>query len=188
VGILRGDPISHPDFGAPKRTSFANVGPTTYHGYIAIKYKGHQDHRPAGNIIHTSSDLNQMFGVFLGDWPDGFPGGGQNHLVAIENAQGGWAQSHDLIKGSPELRYWLSFRAGDSGGSAWDNGVKITGECWDHGVHLYCQCDDAGIGGHADNDYNDKLVDVFFPLSYGSGYQDVVYEESWGYPIITIVS
>jgi hypothetical protein len=187
MGIMKGDRIGEPDKGGHKRLSFAEKRPNNYTGGISIKYTGHQDHQPAANVVSTHSDNNQMFGVFLGDWPEGMPGGGENHLVAIQNAGDGWAQSHEVIKGYPELRYWLSCRSGTSSGSDWDHSVKITGECWENGVRLYLQCEDCGPDGKPKGNLNNKLVEVFLPLSYGSGYNDVMYEESYGYPIVTIV-
>jgi hypothetical protein len=62
------------------------------------------------------------------------------------------------------------------GGAGLDNGVRLTGKSYSKGVVLTLACDDYGGGPippRPDFDFDDKIVEVFFPLAYDTDFNQV---------------
>jgi len=128
--ITIGDRINPPVFGAPIKDAFLqqtydNSPGQNYNGMIKVNCKSNVDHHPAAHIITRHSDDWQLISVQLRDGAA---------IIGNENPSD-WAQSHDLIKASPDLFYRLNLGAvyvsHDGPGAAGpDPAVKITGKCF----------------------------------------------------------
>ncbi len=148
-----------------------------YNGQLLVNYKGtKKTHRPCAHFLSTDSESNQYFVVDLTQ--GGQPAGDIINLPqhGLHNPQpGDWYEPDEDVT-LPMVYAILCTSVPPGGSSGWDSGLRISGRSYQNGIKLHLACDDYGSpGDHVppDADYNDKIVEVFFPLDYGTDYLQV---------------
>ena len=87
-------------------------------------------------------------------------------------SSGPWYEASSPVKAATYAIAGLAEH--NNGGAGRDNGLLLTSLVYFNGLHLKLECDDCGGGSPPDFDFNDKIVEVFFPLVYGTDFSQVI--------------
>jgi hypothetical protein len=195
-------PIKPPNFGNLVGDSFAPAMFKYYGDYLFVRYTGTKNHKPAAHVISTTSQCDREWMLVCltqGPLPPDVP---PNQIVLagrilLLEAKGfgvptpqPWYESQDLIN-QPMTYFVQGWADYNGGGAGRDSAVLITGKSYTNGVWLQMGCDDyPGAGGlPPDFDCNDKIIEMFFQLTYGSDYNRVTLTPpTWDGPLIVTIS
>jgi hypothetical protein len=187
-------PITPPNFGALVGDSFLNkeFANDVYDGHFLVRYSGpKQDHRPTAHFISRDAACDrEWFVVSLTqhptDPPDQIVKTGEIFNLEAHYPNGptnqSWHETQDPI--SLPMTYWVEGWADyNNGGAGPDSGVIITGKSYTNGVWLYMACQDYSAGFQPpDWTFNDKIYEMFFPLTYGTDFKHLTRTPPQGSP------
>jgi len=139
-----------------------------YDGHFIVIYTGTKKHKPVARILSTDSERTQFLTI---QQPPG------QTIVALNRngrnrSSGPWYEASLPIKAATYSITGLAEH--NNGGAGRDNGLLLTSLVYFNGLHLKLECDDYGGGSLPDFDFNDKVVEVFFPLVYGTDFSQVI--------------
>ena len=139
-----------------------------YDGHFIVIYTGTKKHKPVARILSTDSERTQFLTI---QQPPG------QTIVALNRngrnrSSGPWYEASLPIKAATYSITGLAEH--NNGGAGRDNGLLLTSLVYFNGLHLKLECDDCGGGSPPDFDFNDKVVEVFFPLVYGTDFSQVI--------------
>jgi hypothetical protein len=175
-------PVDQPDYGAlipdanpPFQDRFRldqGTANHSYDGHFLIVYTGTKAHKPVARFLSLDSECD-MENIQIQ-----YPLGQQTIISLTSHGRNPkpqpWYQSSLAIQSAT---YAISGIADyNNGGAGPDSGVLLTGRIYRNGFYLKLECDDYGGGRippHPDFDFNDKIVEIFFPLSYGIDFKSV---------------
>ena len=139
-----------------------------YDGHFIVIYTGRKKHKPVARILSTDSECDQFLTI---QQPPGQTIVALNRNGRNRNS-GPWYEASSPNKATTYSITGLAEH--NSGGAGRDNGVLLTSLVYFNGLHLKLECDDYGGGNSPDFDFNDKIVEVFFPLVYGTDFSQVI--------------